>query len=150
VLRIASSVLHILPQTTVAPDLGAPAALVIGRKAAQERFSEECFRFLIQNFYFTTCTTPETDFSKALRKSPHNYPETHATQQAWINSRNPTTIATQWKHRQPIFLHPTVEPGKSGAIPPKPPLPSVDRVMHFTLSTKGERLEATIAAWIFL
>ena len=44
VLRIASSVLHILPQTTVAPDSGTPAAFMIGRKAAQERFSEENFR----------------------------------------------------------------------------------------------------------
>jgi hypothetical protein len=47
VLRIASFVLHILPQTTCAPDSGAPAALVIGRKAAQERFSEESFRHLL-------------------------------------------------------------------------------------------------------
>jgi hypothetical protein len=46
VLRIASSVLHILSQTTVAPYSGAPAALVIGQKAAQERFSEENFRIV--------------------------------------------------------------------------------------------------------
>jgi hypothetical protein len=59
VLRIASSVLHILSQTTFAPDSGAPAALVIGQKAAQERFSEECFQLF--NFY-----PPETHFSKAL------------------------------------------------------------------------------------
>jgi hypothetical protein len=114
VLRIASSVLHILPQTTVAPESATPAALMIGRKAAQERFSEESLRHVL-------CTSPETHFSKALRKSPHNSAETHGTQQAWINSRNQITIATQWKHRQPIFLHPTVEPGESGAVHPNQP-----------------------------
>jgi hypothetical protein len=41
VLRIASSVLHILSQTASRLDYVATAALVIGRKAAQERFSEE-------------------------------------------------------------------------------------------------------------
>src|SRR5260370_31834329 len=39
---------------------GASAALVIGRKAAQERFSEENFRLL--NYL----NSPETYFSKAL------------------------------------------------------------------------------------
>ncbi len=43
VLRIASSVLHILSQAVVAPVLGASETLVKGRKAAQERFSEENF-----------------------------------------------------------------------------------------------------------
>jgi hypothetical protein len=40
-LRIASFILHILSQTEAAPDLSARQAFVIGRKAAQERFSEE-------------------------------------------------------------------------------------------------------------
>ena len=42
VLRIASSILHIPSQATVAPDSDAPEAR--GRKAAQEHFSEESFR----------------------------------------------------------------------------------------------------------
>jgi len=45
VLRIVSSVLHILPQTHYrALHQALQQALVIGRKAAQERFSEENFR----------------------------------------------------------------------------------------------------------
>src|SRR5260221_6459361 len=36
-------------------------------------------------------------------------PETHSTQQAWMYSRNQTTIASRRKHRQPMFLHPTDE-----------------------------------------
>jgi hypothetical protein len=47
VLRIASSVLHILSQTTSAPYSGAPEAR--GRKAAQEHFSEENFRTHLQS-----------------------------------------------------------------------------------------------------
>jgi len=62
VLRIASSVPHILPQTTFTPDSGASAALVIGRKAAQERFSEESFQ--------RVTASPETYFSKALPQAP--------------------------------------------------------------------------------
>src|SRR5580693_9769585 len=113
VLRIASSVLHILPQTTVAPDSGAPAALVIGQKAAQERFSEESFRY----FTYLLTTSPETHFSKALPKVPAHSTGTHGTQQAWINSRTLTNIATGWKHRQPIFLHPT---SRNRSDPAKP------------------------------
>src|SRR5208282_3804680 len=48
---------------------------------------------------------------KLYRKLPHTFAGTHSTQQAWVNSRNPTNIATHWKHRQPIFLHPTLEAG---------------------------------------
>jgi hypothetical protein len=33
--------------------------------------------------------------------------KTHSAQQAWMNSRNPSTIASGSKHRQPVFLHPT-------------------------------------------
>jgi hypothetical protein len=40
-LRIASFILHILSQTEAAPESSATQAFVIGRKAAQERFSEE-------------------------------------------------------------------------------------------------------------
>jgi len=57
VLRIASSVLHILPQTNIAPDSGALEALVIGRKAAQERFSEESFRHLQTRNVFLKSST---------------------------------------------------------------------------------------------
>src|ERR1700740_769551 len=60
VLRIASSVLHILPQTTSRLHFSRNAALVIGRKAAQERFSEENFR--LDSFY----NIPEMYFSTAL------------------------------------------------------------------------------------
>src|ERR1700730_6920332 len=83
---------------------GAPAALVIGRKAAQERFSEEVSG--------VQCHSNRKRISQKLyRKFPHNSAETHSPHQAWIDSRNLTTITTEWKHRQPIFLHPTVEPG---------------------------------------
>jgi hypothetical protein len=102
VLRIASSVLHILPQTTVAPESGAPEAR--GRKAAQEHFSEESFR---------TQTQSRNAFLKSSTTSPRQYSaETHGLQQAWINSRNQTTIATRAKHRQPMFLHPTANAGQ--------------------------------------
>ena len=48
---------------------------------------------------------------QVCRKASAQSCGTHGTQQAWMNSRNPTTIATGTKHRQPIFLHPTVEDG---------------------------------------
>ena len=37
---------------------------------------------------------------------PHSR-KTHSTQQAWMYSRNQTTIASAREHRQPVFLHPT-------------------------------------------
>jgi hypothetical protein len=51
---------------------------------------------------------PETRFSKALPqvRCPHGS-KTHSPQQAWMYSRNQTTIASVRKHRQPVFLHPT-------------------------------------------
>ena len=107
VLRIASSVLHILSQTTPRPTSDATAALVTGRKAAQERFSEENFRNLATALFYTG----NVFLNSSAAKRPHNLGGTHGTQQAWMNSRNPTTIATGTKHRQPIFLHPTVEDG---------------------------------------
>ena len=39
------------------------------------------------------------------RAQPRN---TGSTQQAWMNSRNQSTIATRSKHRQHVFLHPMV------------------------------------------
>jgi hypothetical protein len=68
---------------------------VKGRKAAQERFSEESFRIV-------TAHSPETHFSNSTVKSADSR-GTDSLQQAWINSRNSTTIATHAKHRQPMF-----------------------------------------------
>ena len=47
-------------------------------------------------------------FSKARPPlSAHTPTESCSTQQAWMNSRNQTTIARRSKHRQPVLLHPT-------------------------------------------
>jgi len=52
---------------------------------------------------------PETGFSKAQPLVVgHNHTKTSSTQQAWMNSRNQTTIASRSKHRQPLILHPTM------------------------------------------
>jgi hypothetical protein len=37
-------------------------------------------------------------------------------QQAWMNSRNQTTIASVTKHRQHQFLHPTISEWNAGAV----------------------------------
>jgi hypothetical protein len=49
---------------------------------------------------------------KLYQKFPHNSAGLTEHSQAWIDSRNQTTITSEWKHRQPIFLHPTVEAGR--------------------------------------
>ena len=50
----------------------------------------------------------ETHFSTAQLPSPRTPPQkTSSTQQAWMNSRNLTTITSAQKHRQLVFLHPT-------------------------------------------
>ncbi len=51
---------------------------------------------------------PETLFSSLapLRVFAHTAAKTHRAQQAWMNSRNQTTIATAFTHRQHRFLHP--------------------------------------------
>ncbi len=50
----------------------------------------------------------ETHFSVAPpRSSAQLHRKTRGTQQAWMYSRNQTTIASACKHRQPVFLHPT-------------------------------------------
>ena len=70
-----------------------------GRKAPQERFSEEKF--------------PNSLLRKRISQTllqarrPHGS-KTHSTQQAWMYSRNQTTIASARKHRQLVFLHPTL------------------------------------------
>jgi hypothetical protein len=74
---------------------------VTGRKAAQERFSEEkfpepCYRFILYH---------RKRISQQLsRKRSQNSAKTYGIQQAWMNSRNSTTIATEMKHRQPKLL----------------------------------------------
>ena len=59
---------------------------------------------------------PETCFSKAqLQVATHTSAQkTHSTQQAWMNSRNPLTITSVRKHRQPVILHPTKRTGRAG------------------------------------
>jgi hypothetical protein len=80
-----------------------------GRKAPQERFSEESFR----TSYFKSATSSGNVFlfvysstASLLCTPPHS--KTHSTQQAWMYSRNQTTIAICCKHRQPVFLHPSI------------------------------------------
>src|SRR5271165_7365509 len=55
---------------------------------------------------------PKTHSSKAQPQVHTIRRRTHGLQQAWINSRNQTTIATSPKHRQPMFLHPTANEEK--------------------------------------
>ena len=71
----------------------------IGRKAPQERFSEESFR--------NRTSSGNAFLNSSTASSRPTRQQTHSTQQAWMNSRNQTTIASACKHRQPVFLHPT-------------------------------------------
>ena len=59
--------------------------------------------------HFTSCTSSGNAFLYSSTASPAHTiaQETHSTQQAWMYSRNQTTIASRCKHRQPVFLHPT-------------------------------------------
>ena len=98
VLRIASSVLHILSQTNVAPyrRFTSPRA-----KGSAGTFSA---RKSPKLHLLETKLLPETRFSKALSQVREQTNErTHGIQQARMNSRNQTTIATHCKHRQPMF-----------------------------------------------
>ena len=106
-LRIASFVLHILSRTAFATRL-ASQALVKGRKAAQERFSEEA----------SGSVPPETCFSNSTVDSA-DLRGTYGTQQAWVNSRNQSNIATRPKHRQLIFSHLTSTAGKAHQVQPQ-------------------------------
>jgi hypothetical protein len=47
----------------------------------------------------------ETYFSKALSARATHSTRPHATQQAWMNSRNLFNITTAFTHRQPVILH---------------------------------------------
>ena len=72
----------------------------IGRKVPQARFSEESFR---------TCTSIRKRISRELncRFATHTPArKNHSAQQAWMYSRNQSTIASPAKHRQHVFLHP--------------------------------------------
>ena len=67
-------------------------SLRIGRKAPQERFSEEVSESFLH---------PETNFSTAQLQFPcYTLAEECNIQQAWMNSRNPTNIASRIEHRQ--------------------------------------------------
>ena len=58
---------------------------------------------------------PETHFSTAPLQALHTIMQKScSTQQAWMYSRNQTTIASCCKHRQPVFLHPTLERMEAG------------------------------------
>src|SRR5258708_12239033 len=93
----------------------AKAALVIGQKAAQERFSEEKFpEPYSTSLLYITGNAFLNSSAASLRTTSA---ELTAHNKLRMNSRNQTTIATDAKHRQPIFLHPTVE---SGAIRRQP------------------------------
>src|ERR1700722_1785024 len=71
----------------------------IGRKAPQERFSEESFR---------NCTSSGNAFLKSSAASSlPTWQENPQHTAAWMYSRNQTTIASRSEHRQPVFLHPT-------------------------------------------
>ncbi len=66
VLRIASSVLHIPSQAVIAQCSGASTTLVKGRKAAQERFSEESFqlvKFHLPGTHFSNSTVASQIFA---------------------------------------------------------------------------------------
>jgi hypothetical protein len=112
VLRIASAVLHILSRTNIAPGRTELNQLSYTRHSGSpyDRAKGSAGTFQRGKFPALThfnFTSPETRFSNSTPNSA-NFGGTHGTQQAWINSRNLTTIATTAKHRQPIFLHPTV------------------------------------------
>jgi hypothetical protein len=103
-LRIASSVLHILSQTASRLDYCRDSSPRDRAKGSAGTFQRGSFRL-------TMPLHRKRISQKLYRKFPHNSAETHGPHQAWIDSRNLTTITTEWKHRQPIFLHPTVELG---------------------------------------
>ena len=98
-LRFVSLALHILPQKG-----GRHRRNVSARKVSEPALH------------------PETHFSIALLQVSVHYArrKTDSTQQAWMYSRNQTTIASACKHRQPVFLHPTRSARKSRVETPNP------------------------------
>ena len=95
VLRIASSVLHILSQTNVAPYRRSTSPRAKGSAGTFQRGS--------LRLHLLELNLPETRFSKALSQVRAQTERTHGVQQARMNSRNQTTIASDCKHRQPVF-----------------------------------------------
>jgi hypothetical protein len=96
-LRFVSLALHILPQKG-----GRHRRNVSARNVSELLLHSET--------HFSTAPLP------ALRTIAQ---EPCSTQQAWMYSRNQTTIASCCKHRQPVFLHPTfgvVTRPKKGAV----------------------------------
>ncbi len=97
VLRFASSALHILSQTLLRPF----------RRFRSPRAKGSAGLFQRGKFFGSNFTYPKTNFSKAQLQAQRTIRRTRSLLQAWIDSRNQTTIATQAKHRQLLFLHPT-------------------------------------------
>jgi hypothetical protein len=112
-------------QTTIAPDFRRSSSPRDRAKGSAGTFQ----RGKVSGSQQPT-TSPERHFSKALPQVPAQLCGTHGTHQAWIDSRNLTTITTEWKHRQPIFLHPTVE---TGAISPSFPSSTLNHVRRASL-----------------
>src|SRR5690242_13253080 len=84
-LRFASLALHILPHKGERRRRNVSARKVSGQSSTRKRLSLQL-----------NCRSRRTPPQK-----------TRSTQQAWMNSRNLTTITTAQKHRQLVFLHPT-------------------------------------------
>jgi hypothetical protein len=91
---------------TVAPGQncgGAPfrqlALHILSHKDERHRRSISARKFPRHN------ANSETYFSKALAWELKHLKNPHATQQAWMNSRNLFNIASAFTHRQPVILH---------------------------------------------
>jgi hypothetical protein len=67
----------------------------------------------------------------------HNRGKLRSAQQAWMYSRNQTTIASASKHRQPMFLHPTFR-SVSGEAATR--VSSVVSEFRFRLSLRPSRM----------
>ena len=111
VLRFASSVLHILSQTLLRPfrRYRSPRA----KRQRRTISARKVFRIEPLNSYRLS---PENKFLKSSSASRITLGRTRSPQQAWIDSRNQTTIATWVKHRQLLFLHPRKIEGTVGSI----------------------------------
>jgi len=106
VLRIASSVLHILPQTKAAPH---PLRRSTQSEGERQRRNVSARNVSGPDLNSTSNSLLQffstgNGLQKLNRKVRTQNRRTHGIQQARINSRNQTTIATPWKHRQLIVL----------------------------------------------
>lgn len=93
-LRFVSLALHILPHKGERRRRNVLARKVSDHFSTRKRISLQL-----------NCRLPRTPPQK-----------TRSTQQAWMNSRNLTTITTAQKHRQLVFLHPTSEYQESASF----------------------------------